>query len=330
MVEIGKMAETSSSDQNPAGEEVMESPGGSDSGEPVWSKAKVVDGLWKLGITGVLFFFLFREELVRLVDRWRSPDEMHGFLIPLFSLYFVYQERARLGATIGKPSYVGFLLMLLSLGGYLFFFFKGFGYPRVLMMIGMLGGVVLQLCGWRIAGLVWLPVLFLIFAIPLPAGIYSKITMPMRELASIVAAVILNALPNVQAEAVKVVIHGTHLSDGFILNVVEACSGMRLLRTFVALGVAMAYLEYRPIVHRLVLVCSTIPIAIFCNMVRVLLTGIIRIYLGEEYIVGTLHTLLGMSMLLLAFGLYGLLAWIMNRIYLDEEEDKSEILVVKD
>ena len=65
-------------------------------------------------------------------------------------------------------------------------------------------------------------------------------------------------------------------------------------------------------------------------MVRVFLTGIIRIYLGEEYIVGTLHTMLGMSMLLLAFGLYGLLAWIMNRIYVDEEEDKSEILVVKD
>jgi len=268
--------------------------------------------------------------LVQLVERWKAPSEMHGFLIPIFSLFFLYQERVRLRETPGKPSYLGLLVMMLSLAGYLFFFFKGFSYPQELMMIVMLGGVVLLLGGWRIVRLVWLPVVFLIFAIPLPGTLHNMIATPMRELASLVAAVILNSLPNVQAWAESVVIGGNHLGDEFRLNVANACSGMRLLRAFVALGVAMAYLEYRPIVHRVILLCSIIPIAIFCNMVRVFLTGVIRIYLGEEYIVGTLHTMLGMSMLLLAFGLYGLLAWIMNRIYVDEEEDKSEILVVKD
>ena len=45
------------------------------------------------------------------------------------------------------------------------------------------------------------------------------------------------------------------------LNVAEACSGMRLLMAFLALGVAMAYLHYRPIWQRIGLLASTIPIA---------------------------------------------------------------------
>ena len=137
---------------------------------------------------------------------------------------------------------------------------------------------------------------------------------------------ILNLFPGVYSESSGVLIFGTHdvLREGirvreeFSLNVAEACSGMRLLRAFVALGVAMAYLEYRPVIHRILLLASTIPIAIFCNMLRVLLTGLIHIFIGSEYATGTLHTLLGLVMLGVAFALYGGLAWILNNLFVAE------------
>ena len=186
--------------------------------------------------------------------------------------------------------------------------------------------------------IVWLPVCFLIFAIPLPGRLYHQITMPMRELGSMVAAVLLNALPNVACESVGVLISGVHwvvengtrLGKPFTLNVAEACSGMRLLMAFVALGVAMAYLERRPWWQRITLVASTIPIAIFCNMLRVLVTGLIHVFIGAEYAQGSLHTLLGLAMLPVAFGLYGLFARVMNRIFIEEAASpKNDILVVK-
>ena len=93
-----------------------------------------------------------------------------------------------------------------------------------------------------------------------------------------------------------------------------------------ALGVAMAYLEYRPLIHRLVLVGSTIPIAILCNVIRVIVTGIIHVYVGSQYATGMLHTILGIVMLALAFGLYGLLAWIMEQLFVEEEQ--APVLVV--
>lgn len=284
--------------------------------------------LWKTLISGALIVLLFREELLRLFDLWMSPKESHGLLIPLFSLYFIYQERHRLRKLVAKPSYWGVLLIGLSVYGYVYSFFKGFYYPRQIMMISLIGGVVLLLGGWRTAKIVWLPVVFLIFAMPLPARLYTEITMPMRELASTVAAVLLNALPAVHCEASGVIISGTRLGMDINLNVAEACSGMRLLLAFVALGVAMAWLEPRPIVHRLILVCSTIPIAILCNMIRVLVTGLIYIYIGSEYTGGTLHTILGMVMLFVAFSFYGGLAWIMTNLYKDEDEDEGGILVV--
>lgn len=296
-----------------------------------------IDRAWKCLVVGVLYVILFREEVARLLDSWSSASGSHGLLIPAFSLYFVYQDRHRLRQTLGRPSYWGGLVLLASVLLYVYFFYVGIYYPRQVMMLMFLAGVVLLLGGWPILKVVWLPVVFLIFALPLPARLYYNITMPMRELASTVAAGVLNALPGISCEAMGVVISGAQRvagagvtgfgTDPFSLNVAEACSGMRLLLAFVALGVAMAYLEYRPILHRLILLFSTIPIAVFCNMLRVLLTGLIHIYIGAQYATGMLHTMLGMVMLAVAFGLYGLLAWIMSRIFLAEEEEGEVLLV---
>jgi len=285
------------------------------------------DRLWKVGIIAVLLAILFREELSRLLERWTSdPRESHGFLIPGFSLYFIYQVRHQLAQTLGRSSLWGLFFIVVSLTGYFAFFYLGWYYPRQIMMIATLGVVILFLGGGKILRFAWLPVVFLIFAIPLPARLYFQITMPMREMASEVAAVVLSALPNVDCSALGVVIHGMHGGEVLHLNVAEACSGMRLLMAFLALGVAMAYLEYRPALHRIILLCSTIPIAMFCNMIRVVITGMIYMYIGPEWAKGDVHALLGLVMLVVAFALYGLLAWIMSNIVVEEET--AEVLVV--
>lgn len=287
-----------------------------------------VERYWKIAIIMVVFGLMFREELTRLVKLWCTAEESHGWLIPGFSLYFLYLDRARLKHVLGQPSYLGLVLILICLlPGYFWLgSFKGFYYFRQLMMIGTGLGVVLLLGGWQILRYTWLPIAYMFFAIPLPDRIYYSITIPMREWASGAGAGILNLLPETFCEATGVIISGTHAGKYFQLEVAEACSGMRLLLAFVALGVAMAYLEYRPVIHRVVLLASTIPIAIFCNILRVLLTGLVYIFVGPQYAEGLLHTLLGLLMLGVAFGFYGLLAWIMNRLYLDEDE--GEVLVV--
>ena len=194
-----------------------------------------------------------------------------------------------------------------------------------------LGGTVLFLGGWRLVRYTWLPICFLIFAIPFPQRYYVKYTMGLRTVSASVAGYLLNLMEGVETSVTGVVIdivyNGRHLEPK--LNVAEACSGMRLLMAFLALGVAMAYLHYRPIWQRLVLLASTIPIAVLCNIIRVSTTGFIYVFIGPQYTVGIYHDTLGIAMLPLAFGLYGLLAWFMSSLFVEDSDEAVENIVIR-
>jgi len=299
-------------------------------GEKGWSSLGAAVFI-KAAIIGVLFWFLFRDEISRVVYRWVTNSSWsHGFLIPLFSLYFLNQYKKQILDAEVKHSYSGLFLLLFCLVFYpLNIVLFKVGYARPLVVVAALGGVVLFVGGWKIARYCWLPVLYLVFAVPLPDRIYRSFTIPMRKLAAQIATAILGFVPELQADVNGVVINviykGVPLEPG--LDVAEACSGMRLLMAFLALGVAMAYLHYRPAWQRLVLLCSTIPIAIVCNVVRVTVTGFIYILGNPKYAQGIWHDGLGMLMLPLAFGLYGLLAWIMSNLFVEERDVSGDVVV---
>jgi exosortase len=153
----------------------------------------------------------------------------------------------------------------------------------------------------------------------------------MRIWAAQCAASFLNLVGNIEATArgavIDVIYRGKTIEPP--LDVAEACSGMRLLTAFLALGVAMAYLHYRPIWQRIILLASTVPIAIFCNIVRVTITGFIYVLINPRYTQGIYHDMLGLAMLPLAFILYWLLAWFMSSLFVEETSTIAENIVVR-
>jgi exosortase len=278
----------------------------------------------KMVIIGGLFYYLFRGVIESIVRKWLAdPSWSHGFLIPFFSLYFINKAKSEILNLQTKPNYLGLFLLICGIIFYpLNIVHFQYGYFRPIGMIATLGAIVLFLGGWRLIKYTWLPIAFLVFAVPLPQRYYVSLTMPMRKLAATVATALLNLVSQMEATASGVVIDviykGQRLEPA--LNVAEACSGMRLLMAFLALGVAMAYLHYRPIWQRIVLLASTIPIAVFCNIIRVTVTGFIYILIHPKYAQGIYHDFLGMAMLFLAFGLYGSLAWFMSSLFVEETE----------
>jgi len=288
----------------------------------------------RIFVIAALLYYLFRRETGSIVYRWVSDSSWsHGFLIPLFSIYFLNQRRDIILNLRTRPNYAGLLFLLCTI---LFYFFNvlspsGYAYFRNISIVAALGSVVLFLGGWPLLRQTWLAVAFLIFAIPLPARFYRAVTIPMRQLAAGVAAGLLNLVADLQATAhgviIDIIYKGQPLVPG--LDVAEACSGMRLLMAFLALGVAMAYLHYRPVWQRLILLASTVPIAIFCNIVRVTVTGFIYVLLNPKYAQGIYHDMLGMLMLPLAFGLYGALGWFMSELFVEEKGPQPPDVVVR-
>ncbi len=288
----------------------------------------------KAAVIGALLWFFFHVEISRVVYKWRDPSWSHGILIPFFSLYFLHQNRDDILSLRPKVNYLGLFFLILFLLAYPLTIaqFK-IGYARPLLLIASIGAVVLFLGGWGLVKYTWLPIAYLVFAVPLPERIYKQITFPMRMWAADVATFLLGLVPHLEATANGVVIDVVYKGQPLepALNVAEACSGMRLLMAFVALGVAMAYLHYRPVWQRLVLLASTVPIAILCNIIRVTTTGFIYILGDPKYAQGIYHDGLGLLMLPLAFGIYGGLAWFMNNLFeeVDEHEQEDEHVIIR-
>ena len=286
----------------------------------------------KTFIIGGLFYYLFHNEITGIVHRWLTDSSWsHGFLIPVFSLYFINQHKSEILNLQIRPNYLGLFFLICGIVFYpLNVVHLQYGYLKPIGMVATLGAIVLFLGGWSLVKYMWLPVAFLVFAVPLPQRYYVSFTMPMRQLAASVATALLNLVSNLQATVSGVVIDviykGQRLEPA--INVAEACSGMRLLMAFLALGVAMAYLHYRPIWQRIALLTTTIPIAVFCNIIRVTVTGFIYVLIHPKYTQGIYHDALGMAMLPLAFGLYGFLAWFMSNLFIEETKEVAEDIVV--
>jgi len=287
----------------------------------------------RIAIISGLFSFLFRNEIRSIVRGWLADSSWsHGFLIPLFSLYFINQRKADILNLHAGPNYLGLAFLICAILLYPFnMVHLQYGYLSSIDMIATLGAIVLFLGGWNLVKHTWLPIAFLIFAVPLPERYYRALTIPMRAWAATVASALLNLVPGLEAAARGVVIDvfykGRVLEPA--LDVAEACSGMRLLMAFVALGVAMAYLHHRPLWQRIVLLASTVPIAILCNIVRVTITGFIYVLIHPMYAQGIYHDMLGLAMLPLAFAIYGLLALFMSSLFIDESQLPAKDVVIR-
>jgi exosortase len=287
----------------------------------------------KAALIAAAVYSVFHVEIYSIVFRWLNDSSWsHGFIIPFFSLYFLNQHKKEIVGFKPHTNWLGLIFLLCCFVFYiLVMFVYRFGYLRSLVIIPVVGSIVLFIGGWKLVKYTWLPIVFSVFAIPLPERIYTDMTIPMRKLAAAIAAQLLNLVSGLKAEASGVVIDviykGVKLEPG--LDVAEACSGMRLLMAFLALGVAMAYLHYRPMWQRLILLASTVPIAILCNIVRVTVSGFIYVLLDPIYAQGIYHDMLGLLMLPLAFGLYGLSAWFMSNLFVDESRLQQQEIIIR-
>jgi exosortase D (VPLPA-CTERM-specific) len=88
---------------------------------------------------------------------------------------------------------------------------------------------------------------------------------------------------------------GNIIDLGFVqLQIVEACSGLHSLISLVVLCLLMAYFFKDHIWKRLVLLISSVPLAISANSIRIALTAILHKYFGSDVAQGFFHSFSGL------------------------------------
>ena len=194
------------------------------------------------------------------------------------------------------------------------------GVPNHMMqgvsMILTIQAIALLVAGPKIFRHLFLPIAFMIFSVTLSEQIMIKVTFQLQLIASKGAWVMLSVIGSVFGFLVD--LDGNTLSvGGNKLNVAEACSGMRMVVAFYALAAAVAVLGCRHWWQRVALLLLAAPVAIFMNVIRVAVLGLLS--LGNVNLAaGEAHMLIGTLLLIPSLALFLAVVWTLNKL-VDEE-----------
>src|SRR5262249_54216057 len=136
-------------------------------------------------VTVIVSLTAFSGGLVELVSRWMRQEEYsHGFLIPVVAAWMLWSRRDALVASLGQPSWIGvgliFVAPIMLIVGELSAFY-------LLLQLGFvvaLFGIVLSLGGTSLLRVTFIPLAFLVFAIPLPYFIDSELSWRLQLISS--------------------------------------------------------------------------------------------------------------------------------------------------
>ena len=253
--------------------------------------------------------------LADVAERWaHEPQYSHGYFVPVFAVLVLWQRRQQwpttwAGRVWGLPC-VGAGVALFLAGTYFHF-----GWLEAVSLLFCLLGSVVLVGGWPALRWSWPALGFLLFMFPLPFRIEVSLAQPLQQLAThaSTAALIVCGLP-ATAEGNIITL------DESQIGVAEACNGLSMLLTFVALATGCALVIRRPLFDRLVLVGSAIPIALVANVVRITITGILYETVGGGAARIFFHDLAGWFMMLFALALVWLLLQVLSRLLREPPE----------
>ncbi len=265
--------------------------------------------------------WVFWPTLVALEKMWRTdPDQQHAYLVPAFVLYLLWMNRKEARHTEYGAPLVGLCLLLVGLGLRFAGIYVFLDWLQAAAIIPCLLGVVAMVWGTSTAWTCLGPLLFLVFMIPLPYRVATWLAYPLQRTASVSSTYMLETL-GYYASCIDTKIHiGDHS-----LDVVAACSGLKILVTFFALSAAFALLSPQRIWwERLLIVLAAIPIALAANVIRIVATAMLYQWEIPGLAKSVYHDLAGWLMMPIALLLLGLWTWILSVCVVSRDESSSE------
>jgi len=250
--------------------------------------------------------------LASLAQAWSTPEYSHGPLIPAISLYLFLRELRRAAPedpADPRDRRPGLLLLVAALAvGILGNMAR---IPDIVTygLILWVGGVMLTGFGWRRGRTHFLPVLHLVFMLPLPQFIYWKLSIFLQGISSELGVWF------VALAGVPVYLDGNIIDLGvYKLQVAEACSGLRYLFPILSFSYLFSILYRGPLWHKVVLLLSAAPLTVLMNSFRIGVIGVLVNSYGIEQAEGFLHFFEGWVIFLACVGILFLLALALQQL----------------
>lgn len=254
---------------------------------------------------------------------WQRSDEYSsGLLVPFLAVYLLWSRRAKIFNTPVKPCLWGIPAFIAAQGIRLFGLFFMYGSAERLSIVLSIAAIVLFLFGWRLFKKVTPLMLFLCLMLPWPNRIETAVTLPLQRWATSSAVFSLELLG-----------YGV-TQEGNIINmgetsvaIAEACNGLRMVTAFFVIGSLVALIVKRQLWEKVIIIASSLPIALLCNTVRLTITSIIFTYVNGEKWEQLFHDFGGYAMMPLALFMVVAELWLITKLTTPPEKEQKIVFV---
>jgi exosortase len=235
--------------------------------------------LMMLGGLLVLLVAAYWDMFTLTSSAWSEDLYSHGWIIPLFAVGILWLRWQPFQPVPVSERWLGLLILGIGLGTRLFAAEYTILPLDRLSFIPSIFGAFMLVGGLHAVRWAWPGLVFLVFMFPLPTALEVNVLNRLQRMATISSTFVLQTLGVAAFRQGNLIqIPGM----GQPLNVAEACAGLRMATIFGALAVAMVFIIDRPWWDKLVILISAIPIALIVNIVRITVTAVLTMWVGQE------------------------------------------------
>ncbi len=261
----------------------------------------------------VSLLLLFWSGLARMLELWELPEYNHGYLIPVVALYLFWLKAAALKICLNNGSCNGSWLGIGVIGLGLFVLLLGeLSAVYSIVQYGFLvclWGIVITAIGFQGLRLVWVPLVYLFFMVPLPNFLYQSLSAELQLVSSQLGVAVIRGF------GISVFLEGNVIDLGvYQLQVAEACNGLRYLFPLMSFGFLLAAIFDGKWWQRAIIFLSTIPITILMNSFRIGVIGVLVNSFGIEQAEGFLHYFEGWIVFMVCVGFLFAEMWVFARL----------------
>ena len=222
-----------------------------------------------------------------LMDRIAKGDSYytHGPLVPLVSLIAVIFIYKRIGMPVARTAsskVTGGLLLAVMVVGQLFAARAGVMFVSGFALLGIIAALVLLWGGWPLARAYWLPVVILVFMVPLPMDAIAKLNYQLKYFAAAQALQLTNVGLGIPAVMDGAYVYLEPGPDGVpkTLVVENVCGGLRSLISLIFFASLFAVVCRLKGLWRWGMLLVAVPVAVAANVVRITSMNVVAHHYG--------------------------------------------------
>lgn len=291
---------------------------------PDWIKSRKTECLYCFvgGLVLVAFLWCYKAGFADLWNLWQRSDEYSsGLLVPFLAVYILWSRRDEIAKYRIIPTFWGLFAFIVAQLVRVFGLFFMYGSAERLSMILTVTALVMLLFGLQILRKVITVLIFLCLMLPWPNRVQAAVTLPLQRWATS------SAVFSLEMAGYDVIQEGNviHIGDTRVA-VAEACNGLRMITAFFVISGLVVLIVKRAWWEKLVILLSSLPIALLCNTIRLAVTAVFFTILEGEFWEKVFHDFGGYAMMPFALAAIVAELWLLKKLTTPPHTEEAIII----